>query len=197
MSRRIAFFDFDGTITNKDTLLEMIRYHAGSTRYWLGFALNSPFLVAFRLGLLGNQQAKEIMLRYFFGRMPADAFAVVCRRFAEEKIPAMIRPKALQEIQKLQAAGAEVVIVSASPEDWIRPWSEALGLCLMATRLETKAGQLTGRISGNNCHGEEKVRRIREGYNLADYNEIYCYGDTKGDKPMLSLATFSFYQPFR
>jgi phosphoserine phosphatase len=29
------------------------------------------------------------------------------------------------------------------------------------------------------------------------YDEVYAYGDTKGDKPMLELATFKFYRPFR
>lgn len=197
MSRRIAFFDFDGTITSRDTLLAMIRYHAGTVKYWWGFALNSPFIVAYKAGLISNQAAKERVLRFFFGRMHADAFRVSCHRFAAEQLPGLLRPKALQEIERLKAAGVEVVIVSASPEDWIRPWSEALGLQLLATRLQTKNDRITGRIEGHNCHGEEKVRRIREAYDLPAYNEIYCYGDTKGDKPMLSLATFSFYQPFR
>ena len=44
---------------------------------------------------------------------------------------------------------------------------------------------------------EEKVIRIQEEYNLSDYQEIYVYGDSPGDKPMLGLATKSFYKPFR
>jgi phosphoserine phosphatase len=56
---------------------------------------------------------------------------------------------------------------------------------------------ITGRIEGKNCHGEQKVIRIQEEYNLSDYQEIYAYGDSSGDKPMLGLATNSFYKPFR
>jgi phosphoserine phosphatase len=68
---------------------------------------------------------------------------------------------------------------------------------LIASRMEVKDEMITGKIDGRNCHGEEKKRRIQEAFDLSAYQEIYCYGDTKGDKPMLSLATSAFYKPFR
>ncbi len=197
MSKPIAFFDFDGTITTKDTLLEIFKYRHGSAKFYFGFLLNSPYLVAYKAGVISNQLAKEKTLRFFFGGMDEAAFNTFCEQFAAEKIPALIRPKALEEIEKLKQAGAEVVIVSASPENWLRPWCQSLGVKLMGTRLEVQHNKITGKITGNNCHGEEKVRRINEAYNIADYKEIYCYGDTSGDKPMLALGTHSFYQPFR
>jgi phosphoserine phosphatase len=68
---------------------------------------------------------------------------------------------------------------------------------LLATRLEVSGNRLTGRIEGANCHGEEKVRRIRDAYQLKEYSQVYAYGDTKGDLPMLALADIRFYKPFR
>lgn len=197
MSRRIAFFDFDGTITTKDTFLEILKHRFGAPKFYLGFLINSPFIVAWKLGVISNQRAKESVMRFFFGKQPVATFNESCQAFAREAMPALVRKKALKEIQQLQKAGAKVVIVSASPENWLQPWCEELKTDLLATRLETRQERITGKIAGLNCHGEEKVRRIREVYNLADYDEVYCYGDTKGDKPMLSLATFAFYQPFR
>lgn len=197
MSRPIAFFDFDGTITTKDTLLEIFKYRHGKMKFYLGFLLNSPFLVAYKAGLISNQLAKEKTLQLFFGGMKVADFNAFCEQFAREIIPSLLRKKALKEIDRLKQAGAEVVIVSASPENWLQPWCTAHNLQLLATQLEVNNHQITGKIKGNNCHGEEKVRRIQEAYNLADYKEVYCYGDTSGDKPMLSLATHAFYQPFR
>lgn len=197
MSRRIAFFDFDGTITTKDTFLEIIRFRYGALKFYLGFLLNSPFILAWKLGIISNQQAKERVMRHFFGKTPVGDFEASCTAFAQEVLPSLVRAKAVKEIEQLQAAGTEVVIVSASPENWLRSWCAGMQTKLLATRLQTKKDTISGRIEGLNCHGEEKVRRIREQFNLTDYNEIYCYGDTKGDKPMLSLATFAFYQPFR
>jgi phosphatidylglycerophosphatase C len=197
MKKRIAFFDFDGTITTKDTLLEIIKYQKGSFSFYLGFLLCSPFLVLYKLKIISNQAAKEITLRWFFGRMPLAVFEQRCNAFEEEKLPALIRGKALSEIEKLKAANADIVIVSASAENWIRQWCSRHQLQLIATKLEIRHDRITGKIEGNNCHGQEKVRRIVSQYDLSQYDEVYCYGDTKGDKPMLGLATFGFYRPFR
>jgi HAD superfamily hydrolase (TIGR01490 family) len=197
MNQRIAFFDFDGTITTKDTLLEFVKHSKGTGAFYLGFLLTSPWMVAYKLKLISNQRAKERFLRFFFRKMPLSEFGQLCESFASTAIPGLIRPKALTEIARLQEAGAEVVIVSASPENWIRPWSDDLGVKLLSTRLAVVNDRLTGRIVGRNCHGEEKVRRIKEAYNLSDYDEVYAYGDTSGDLPMLGLAKISFYKPFR
>ena len=197
MKNRIAFFDFDGTITTRDTLLEVIKFHKGRFKFYLGFLINSPFVVAWKAGIISNQAAKERMLQYFFGGMPAATFQQGCDEFATTKIPPLIRPKAMEEIQKLLAAGTTVVIVSASAENWIQQWCQLNNLQLIGTRLEIKNNLLTGKIEHRNCHGEEKVNRINATFDLSLYDEIYGYGDTKGDKPMLRLATFSFYKPFR
>jgi HAD superfamily hydrolase (TIGR01490 family) len=200
---RIAFFDFDGTVTTKDTLLEFIRFSKGKLPFYLGFALNSPWLVAYRLKLISNQAAKERILSWFFRNTPLAEFQETCDRFATREIPGLLRPKALREISELQDKGFSIVIVSASPENWIRKWAESINAGLIATKLETRPGKpaedtrLTGRILGNNCHGKEKVRRIGETFQLDAYNEIYAYGDSSGDKPMLALAHHSFYRPFR
>lgn len=197
MSRTIAFFDFDGTITTKDTLLEFIKYCKGKAAFYAGFALYSPWLIAYKLKLLSNQRAKEKMLRHFFGGMPADRFIQYCMDFTREVLPSLIRPKALQEIDKLKAAGAEVVVVSASPEYWLRHWCESVGVHCLATRLIVHDNRITGKIDGNNCYGKEKVARIKSHYNLDTFSSVYCYGDTSGDKPMLALGTIRFYKPFR
>lgn len=195
--KRIAFFDFDGTITTRDTMLELIRFHAGNTGFFLGFLLYSPWLVAYRLKLISNQLAKEKVIGYFFRKMDAGKFDRLCEAFCTEVLPALIRKKALHEIELLKSKGAEVVVVSASPENWVECWCRSMGIQCLATRLVISDNRLTGRIAGRNCHGEEKVSRIREHYRLEEYNEVLCYGDTNGDKPFLKLATISFYKPFR
>ena len=197
MKRRIAFFDFDGTITTRDTLLEVIKFYKGSFKFYLGFALNSPFIFAWKAGIISNQAAKEKVLQYFFKKTPVKEFQQRCDEFATTEIQELIRPKAIVEIEKLKAAGAEVVIVSASAENWIQQWCKVHDVQLIGTKLQISNDLLTGKIENLNCHGEEKVNRIRASFDLSQYDEIYCYGDTKGDKPMLRLATFSFYKPFR
>lgn len=87
--------------------------------------------------------------------------------------------------------------MSASPENWISPWAQKMQVELIATQLEVQNGSITGKIAGKNCHGQEKVSRIKSKYSLADYAEIAAYGDTKGDLAMLALAHRAVYKPFR
>jgi HAD superfamily hydrolase (TIGR01490 family) len=197
MGQLIAFFDFDGTITTKDTLLEFIKFSKGRSAFYRGFLINSPWLVAMKLKLISNQAAKQRIFTWFFRRHPLPDFQEQCSRFATTVIPGLLRSKAIKEIKLLQEKGATVVIVSASPENWIVPWAQTLSITCIGTRLETKDNALTGRIYLRNCHGTEKCERIRANYRLEDYTDVYAYGDSTGDKPMLALATRSFYKPFR
>lgn len=197
MKSSIAFFDFDGTITFKDTLFEIIKYQKGRCALYAGLVKISPWLVAMKLKIISNTAAKQKMLSYFFSNTPLHIFQTGCENFISEKLPLLIRHSALKKIKEYQQKGTHVVIVSASAENWIAGWCTDLNIACIATKLEVKNSKITGKIEGRNCHGEEKVRRIKEAYDLDAYDEIFCYGDTKGDKPMLSLATFAYYKPFR
>ena len=198
MKKQIAFFDFDGTLTTKDTLLEFIRFSRGDLRFVLGFLLNSPWVLAYKLKLISNQTAKEKVLSWFFRNRPLASFQADCDRFAATVIPRLLRPKGLHEIAVLQEKEIAVVIVSASPGDWIGPWSRSVGAGLIATKLQLRPDStLSGKINGKNCHGPEKVRRIREQFPADEYDILYAYGDTGGDRPMLALARHPFMKPFR
>ena len=193
---KIAFFDFDGTITKGDTLALFIKYYVGSFNYYLSLFALSPIIIAFKLKILNNSKAKKIVLRHFFYGVHEDEFNDKAKKFSLEEIPKVIRPKALQEIEKFIGEGTKVVIVSASLENWLKPWCDSLGVELISTKVDFINGYFNGEYVPANCYGEEKVTRIRESYNLELFNEIYAYGDSSGDLPMLELANNKFYKPF-
>ena len=64
--KQIVAFDFDGTLTTKDTLLEFIRYVCGDMAFTIGFLRYSPLLVLMKLGLYPNYKAKQKVFSYFF-----------------------------------------------------------------------------------------------------------------------------------
>jgi len=197
LNQRIAFFDFDGTITTSDTLLEFIKFYKGRSNFYLGFMLYSPFLVAYKLKIIPNYVAKQKVLSFFFKGEEVTTFQKKCDEFSSKVLPALIRPKALMEIQKLKNLGADIVVVSASAENWIRQWAADNDVKLLGTRLAVENNRLTGKIDGKNCYGDEKVCRIKEHYDLQTFSEIYSYGDSGGDTAMLKIATFPFFKPFR
>ena len=89
---RIYCFDFDGTLTTKDTHLEIIRYKAGTWRLLWGFLLYSPILVLMKLHLYPNWKAKQLIFTHFFGGISTRAFNLLCQNFAKE-CSSLLRPE--------------------------------------------------------------------------------------------------------
>lgn len=196
MKPSLALFDFDGTITKKDTFLEFIKFYKGATAYYLGMMLLSPFLILFKLKIFPNWKAKEMVIAHFFKGVSLVEFQKICDDFALQVIPGIIRPKAIQKLKEHISQGDKVVIVSASAENWISAYIKTLEIDLIATKLEVKDGKITGKISGLNCYGAEKVNRIKAVLNKEQYGKIYAYGDSSGDKELLAFASERFYRHF-
>ncbi len=193
----IAFFDFDGTITSRDTLFEIIRFQKGNVSFYAGMLLLSPALVLFKLKLVSSHTMKQLVLRYFFRGTPVADFRKECDAFCHQRLPGLLRSQALVAIKKHQAQGDQVTVVTASAQDWVAPWCAAMGISCIATQLEVKDELLTGNILGLNCNGDEKVCRIRNEYDLAGFETVYAYGDSSGDKAMLAIAGVPEFKPFR
>ncbi|HRN73073.1 MAG TPA: HAD-IB family hydrolase [Ginsengibacter sp.] len=194
--KKVAFFDFDGTITNSDSMLELIRYYKGTIGLWLGLLRVSPFIAGMKLNMLKNQVGKEKLLTYFFKGMKAEDFESLCMSFSRERLPGLIRPGMENKIRSYIKSGVQVVIVTASASQWVKYWATENGCDLIASKMEVREGVMTGKLAGRNCNFEEKVTRIKEKFDLSVFSEIYVYGDSSGDKAMLKLATHPFYKKF-
>jgi phosphatidylglycerophosphatase C len=197
MMQVIAFFDFDGTITTKDSLADFIQYAVGKSNYYVGLLTLSPLLIAYMLKFIPNHIAKEKLIAHFFKSRDARQFQKLAEQYSLERIDKIIRPKAIEKIRWHQNQGHQVVIVSASIESWLRAWCDKNNIELIATRLEVKGHKLTGKFATKNCYGLEKANRVKEAFELSLYDHIYAYGDSHGDKELLALAVESFYKPFR
>ena len=197
MKKSIAFFDFDGTITTKDTMLELIKFHFGNRALIWGLIRNSPWIAGMKSGIVSHQFAKEKLLKTFFKDMSSQKFQSICTAFSKEYLPLIIREDALKKIKEYVDSETGVVVVSASAADWVKPWCDNLNIDCIASNLEIVNDKLTGKLIGLNCNYEEKVLRIKSKFDLKKYDLIYCYGDSSGDKEMLKLATNPIYRPFR
>ena len=197
MKNSLALFDFDGTITTDDSLIKFIRFVVGDVKTMWGMFLLSPMLATYKLKLIPNHKAKQWMLSYFFKGMDEQRFLNVAKEYSLKHIDEILRSKAMEKIVWHKEQGHKVVVVSASMECWLKPWCNKNGLDVIATKIEIKEGMVTGKFLSKNCYGIEKANKVKEAYNLSDYDYIYAYGDTRGDKELLELADENFYKPFR
>ena len=185
----MAAFDYDGTITSKDTLLEFIIFACGKWKFLAGFLLHAPWLCLMKLHLYPNWKCKERIFSWYFKGMAYNAFADLGQRFSE-RADCMLRQSTIDLVKKHMKEGATVYVVSASIEEWVRPVCSKFGVAnVLGTRIDVDdQGLLTGRFMTANCYGQEKVSRLLEVEPQREEYYLYAYGDSRGDKEMLDFA---------
>ncbi|MGN1262410.1 MAG: HAD family hydrolase [Prevotella sp.] len=198
MQKKVFAFDFDGTLTTRDTLLEFIRFACGTRAFLAGFMLYSPLLVLMKLHLYSNHKMKERIFRHFFGGMPESRFNALCTDFARYG-RRFLRPGAMNVVERALAEGSRVAVISASIDNWVAPFFARLvspdgenRVTVAGTRIEVDGGVVTGRFSSPNCYGKEKVRRLLELFPDRSSYHLTAFGDSRGDREMLNEADTAF-----
>lgn len=187
--RKVVVFDFDGTLTTADTLPLFIRFVFGMRRLLWGIAVNLPWIVLYKLRLYSNSKAKERLFGHFFRRMPYAEFEAWGKRFADV-VKSREKASVVERMHDYVKDGSRVVVISASMEEWVRPWCEANGASVVCgTKVEVDGkGFLTGRFASPNCYGAEKVRRLLLVEPQRAMYMLVAYGDSRGDHEMFAEA---------
>ena len=196
LKRQLVLFDFDGTITKKDTFTEFLVFALGRRRLFVFLLFHIHLLLLCVFDVISIGFIKQKITHRFFKGYSEEYFQNIASNFADKKIPNIVKESALKKLIWHKEQNHQVVIVSASFKNWLKIWCEQYDIELLCTELEVKNGTLTGYFFKPNCHGLEKVRRIKEKYEIDNYSQIYVYGDSSGDKEMLMLADYAYYKTF-
>ncbi len=188
MGKKLALFDFDGTISSKDSFLYFLRYTHTVPQSLFNVLRVFPQLVAYKLGMISNEKAKQKLFASFYKGVTIGQFDAWAKGFLPQ-MNSFIKPKALKQLREHQEQGDRVIVVSAGFDRILRYWCEQEGVELLATCIETRDGIITGSFSGRNCYGPEKVNRVNAHLALSDYEDIYAYGDSRGDLEMIGIST--------
>jgi HAD superfamily hydrolase (TIGR01490 family) len=193
VGRSAAFFDLDKTVIAKSSAL----------------AFGRPF---YRDGLIGRRdmvKAAYAQLMYRVGGADEqqmarirDAVAQLCtgwrieqvRQIVNETLEELINPYVYAEAAALivehRVAGRDVVLVSSSGDEMVRPIGELLGITdVIATRMAVEDGRYTGVVDFY-AAGVNKASAVRDmaeerGYDLAT---SYAYSDSISDVPLLETV---------
>ena len=189
----LAAFDFDGTLTHGGSVLHFLVTLVGRRAVLGATVALAPRLARGALagGTLADRSKEQLFERVLAG---AEASRVdeVSERFARHHLSRHLRTDVRERFEWHRHRGDRVVIVSASPEVYVRVAGELLGADgVIATRLAVDGhGRLTGRYEGANCRGQEKLRRLRAWTEEvgARPDRLWAYGNSRGDLRMLEAA---------
>ena len=195
-SDALVAFDFDGTLTVRDSFTAFLAWKAGPQRWWSGLLKLSPAILSYVFHR-DRGRLKGQFVRHFLAGESLEAVEASARTFAQTHAKTLLRPDAVAAWRRWRAMGAKLVIITASPETIVAPFARGLGAdLLIGSRLSVDAdGRIRGPLEGPNCRGAEKVRRLVEALG-PDVQLTAAYGDTSGDKEMLRMAIDKGYRVF-
>jgi len=192
----VAAFDFDGTVSYRDTLLPFIFFVHGYFNGTLRLLSLLPTFILYVFGSKGRQETKEAVLARCFSAWSLHDLRRVGASYAKERLPALLRPEALSRLQWHLGEGHRCVLVSASLDIYLEPWTRQVGFDdLLSSRLMTDAeGLVSGKLVGRNCWGAEKIRLLEDLLGPREDYQLYAYGDSRGDYELLESADWAFYR---
>ena len=193
--KKLYLFDFDGTLTYKDTMFLYLKFY-NSMKFYVQFVKHIPLFVLLKLKLADAEKVKKSFISSILKGESRTKIEKKSQSFFEKYQDEIFRVNALEFINNIDRTQTESYIVSASLDIWVKPFAEKLEMKLLSTRAEFKNDNFTGNFVGKNCNGPEKVKRIIETVNERKFDKIIAFGDTSGDREMLSWADESHFEFF-
>lgn len=193
--RKIYCFDFDGTLTQRDTMFLFLKFYHPS-RYRIQFLKYIPVFVLLKLGLLSADKVKKNFIFSVIKKDSKTKIEQTATAFFQHYYPSLIRENAMNFINEIDTTKVKCYLVTASLDIWVKPFAKKWGMTLISTKAAFSDDKFTGQFVGKNCNGEEKVNRLKKALEGVKYDKIVAFGDTDGDQPMLKWADKGYYKYF-
>jgi phosphatidylglycerophosphatase C len=193
----VAAFDFDGTLTRGGSVIPFLVRVRGPVPVTLAVLRGLPRLV--RAAIVGGRvadDAKQALFARLLSGLSEDRVDEVAAAFAADHVRRRARPEMRRLVDWHRSLGHRIVVVSASPECYVKVAAALLGAdAALATRLQVGGGLLTGQYEGQNCRGAQKYARLigwmrTEGMLGPGSAQpvLWAYGNSRGDLRLLEAA---------
>jgi len=193
----VAAFDFDGTITTKDTFVPFLQLAFGKLPVLLAFTGLAFEGMKVLTGISSRDRFKEKIVARLFSGEPVQRLKQVGVMHAKA-VEAWFRPAALERIRWHKQQGHRLVMVSASLDIYLEDVAQRLGFDdLLCTKPSATQSAFDGGLVGANCRCAEKVRLLETLIGPLSEVVLYAYGDSDGDTEMLGVANYPHFKPFR
>lgn len=195
MNRKLYLFDFDGTLTKKDSLFDFLKFSFPDS-YSKNFILFFPLFILSKLKLVDPGKVKEKFISSFLKGKSYVDINKLANHYFDQNYQSLIHTNADEYIKSVSNYH-DKFIVSASVDFWLQPFADYYQMGLICTQAEfDDQGFYTGKFASANCNKIEKKLRIEKEIDLTLYDEVFAFGDTSGDKEMFELATKSYFKHF-
>jgi HAD superfamily hydrolase (TIGR01490 family) len=192
----VAYFDFDGTITRRDTLLPFVLYVVGFIKFFSKLHLVLMVLFLYVMKVFDNEKAKEFFLTIMLKGLTEEYLEKRAYRFAVKRLDRYIKADVYAKLEYHLEHRQQIILVSANLAIYLRYWAKKHKLTdVIATELDFCNGVATGKLATRNCYGRHKVSRIRDYLKAQPQQFIYSYGygNSHGDYALLSYVNEGYW----
>lgn len=193
----VAYFDFDGTLSDRDTLVPFLIYAVGIWRFLCCVPSLLPIVIRYGLRLINNETAKELTLQRVIAGMKSYVLEQKAKNFALTRLNKYLKPVVYSKLEWHREHGHTLVLVSANLGVYLRYWARLHKLdYVIATELDiNERNRVTGCLQTRNCYGKEKVTRIKQflADNHLSFSYSYAYGNSAGDYALFAYSNEPFY----
>jgi HAD superfamily hydrolase (TIGR01490 family) len=194
--KTLALFDFDGTLTSRDSSVAFYQFIYKSKTYFFIF----NYIICFKellFFIFNNSNYLPLKKRRLFvhtSKLKDHELRLLVDAFRKKELNNILISSALNRLLWHKSEGHDVWIVSASYDFILDNWAAEMGVNLLTNK--TFYDNNSRFLIGKDINFEEKVNAIKKHLTIDEYKEIYAYGDSAGDKQMLEIATYKFYKFF-
>ncbi|GAA0746629.1 HAD-IB family hydrolase [Clostridium oceanicum] len=190
---KLAIFDIDYTLTKQETLIQFYKFIIKKKPFLM---LHFPKIAISGLFYLTKifdaGKAKEMFIGFIDG-IKEDEMQDLVKEFYDEKLSTILYKDAIDTIKKLKSEGYKVYLISASAEFYLKELYNIKEVDkIIGTRFTLEDGSYKRKIIGENCKGEEKVRRLKEVLKKenieVDFKNSYMFSDSLADLPLFKLV---------
>lgn len=173
--------------------MELFKYVIKKNKKNLRFLPRAIYCgIMYAIGIYDERKVKETFLRFIDG-IKEEELAELVKAFYDERLKNILYDDALEMMKKLKNEGYDIYLISASPEFYVNEFYNIKEVNkVIGTKFGFENGTFVRKMVGNNCKGEEKVRRLKEVLKdekiEVDFKESYMFSDSLSDKPLLDLV---------
>ena len=191
--RRVAIFDLDRTLTRLPTYTPFLLASQRDRPLRRASAVVRvlPTLLAYLAKRVDRKRVKSRMLELTLAGAAREEIEAQSRAFAEDWLARELRPGARPVCAAHSEAGDHLMLATASFDFYARFFAEGLGFDSVAATLSawSEEDRLLARLEGENCYGEEKLRRVQKALPWPrETCYVIAYSDHHSDLPLLTWA---------
>jgi len=193
---KVALFDFCETIANfqtADAFVEFLckrnpdKVNKGFSYFLQKFLVKTKLSsVLFHLGFNFNKRLVLLRLR----GVCKELVEAEGKAFYNSVIKANFIDKSIEELNQLKKKGYSIYIVSGGYDAYLQYFAKDYDVDLICSKISYFDNLCTGKLSGADCMGHEKVARLTQTFHSSDIKNIdsISFSDSISDLPLLQYT---------